>query len=79
MAGIGRGCPHQNFGQTSCIRGGRIDSSCCVDSHFHQACHYKPNINGVVCCKLPSKYLLSRGMFEGGGWMDLSNLSFDNL
>lgn len=55
MAGIGRGCPHQNFGQTSCIRGGRIDSSCCVDSHFQQACHYKPNIHGVVCCKLPSK------------------------
>ncbi|XP_071168481.1 uncharacterized protein [Mytilus edulis] len=55
MAGIGRGCPHQNFGQTSCIRGGRIDSSCCVDSHFQQACHYKPNIHGVVCCKLPSR------------------------
>ncbi|KAK3590143.1 hypothetical protein CHS0354_041195 [Potamilus streckersoni] len=55
MAGIGRGCPHQNWGQTSCITGGRIDASCCVDSHFHRACHQQPGIDGVMCCKMPAE------------------------
>ncbi|CAG5131589.1 unnamed protein product, partial [Candidula unifasciata] len=56
MAGVGQSCPHQSEGQTSCISGGRMDASCCVDSHFHTACHFKPGlINGVVCCRLPAK------------------------
>ncbi|KAK3094428.1 hypothetical protein FSP39_001668 [Pinctada imbricata] len=55
LAGIGRGCPHQNYGQTSCISGGRIDASCCVDAHFQEACHHRPGIiTGVVCCKIPT-------------------------
>ncbi|GFS10709.1 von Willebrand factor D and EGF domain-containing protein [Elysia marginata] len=54
MAGIGQGCAHQYKDHTSCISGGRIDASCCVDSHFHRACHFKPGlISGVVCCRLP--------------------------
>ncbi|KAK6185279.1 hypothetical protein SNE40_007547 [Patella caerulea] len=56
MAGIGQGCTHQNIGQTSCIPGGRIDASCCVDSHFHRACQHQPGLtNGVFCCKMPVK------------------------
>ncbi|XP_072177676.1 uncharacterized protein [Diadema setosum] len=54
LGGIGRNCPHQNKGQTSCIGSGRIDASCCLDSHFNRACHYRPGLmTGVVCCKLP--------------------------
>lgn len=52
LAGIGKDCPHRNVGQTSCIRGGRIDASCCVDAHFHTACHQTSDITGVVCCKV---------------------------
>lgn len=56
MAGLGRDCPHKNFGQTSCLLEGRIDSSCCVDSLPGQACHYRPNITtGVLCCRYESK------------------------
>ncbi|XP_069139539.1 uncharacterized protein [Argopecten irradians] len=51
LAGIGVGCPHQNFGHTSCISGGRIDASCCVDAHFNKACHYQPTMSGVLCCR----------------------------
>ncbi|OWF50963.1 Titin [Mizuhopecten yessoensis] len=56
LAGIGIGCPHQNFGQTSCISGGRIDASCCVDAHFKTACHYRPTMSGVLCCRKPSEF-----------------------
>nr|XP_022288617.1 hemicentin-1-like [Crassostrea virginica]XP_022288618.1 hemicentin-1-like [Crassostrea virginica] len=52
LAGIGRDCPHKYVGQTSCISGGRIDASCCVDAHFHTACHQTRDITGVVCCKV---------------------------
>lgn len=52
LAGIGKDCPHRNVGQTSCIRGGRIDASCCVDAYFHTACHQTSDITGVVCCKV---------------------------
>ncbi|XP_046542735.1 hemicentin-1-like [Haliotis rubra] len=56
LAGIGRGCAHQNLGQTSCISGGRIDASCCVDAHFHRACQYQPGLaTGILCCKMPVK------------------------
>ncbi|CAL1527352.1 unnamed protein product [Lymnaea stagnalis] len=56
MAGVGQSCPYQAVGQRSCISGGRIDSSCCVDSHFFNACHFKPGLTtGVVCCRLPVK------------------------
>ncbi|GFO02599.1 von Willebrand factor d and egf domain-containing protein [Plakobranchus ocellatus] len=56
MAGIGQSCAHQYRDHTSCITGGRIDASCCVDSHFQKACHFKPGlISGVVCCRLPAK------------------------
>lgn len=53
MAGIGRGCPHQHQGQTSCINGGRIDASCCVDSHIsvNRGCQQQPWIDGVMCCQ----------------------------
>jgi len=52
LAGIGRGCPHQNYGQSSCITGGRIDVSCCVDTRFNQSCSYKPGLTtGVLCCR----------------------------
>ncbi|XP_030842154.1 uncharacterized protein LOC100893885 [Strongylocentrotus purpuratus] len=54
LGGIGKHCPHQNKGQSSCIASGRIDASCCLDSHFDRACHYRPGLmTGVVCCKLP--------------------------
>lgn len=57
LAGIGRGCPHQNHGQTSCISGGRIDASCCVDSHqsLHRACEQQPGIDGVMCCRMSAR------------------------
>ncbi|XP_059173767.1 neurogenic locus notch homolog protein 1-like [Physella acuta] len=56
LAGIGYQCPHQTAGQSSCITGGRIDSSCCTDSHFNTACHFKPGVmTGVICCRLPAK------------------------
>ena len=56
MAGVGRGCPHQSFGQKSCISGGQIDVSCCIDTHFNRACQYRPGLaTGVLCCKLPGK------------------------
>ncbi|KAK0070197.1 neurogenic locus notch protein 1-like isoform X1 [Biomphalaria pfeifferi] len=56
MAGIGQDCPHKAIGQKSCISGGRIDASCCVDSHFYSACHYQPGVTtGVACCRLPAK------------------------
>lgn len=65
LAGIGRGCPHQNFGQTSCISGGRIDASCCVDSHFKRGCHYQPGIiNGVLCCRMPGMSLFNLIFFN---------------
>ncbi|XP_038070819.1 uncharacterized protein LOC119739807 [Patiria miniata] len=52
MGGVGRGCPHQNPGQTSCLGNGRIDASCCMDSHYGQACAYRPGITtGVLCCR----------------------------
>lgn len=57
LAGIGRGCPHQNKGQTSCISGGRIDASCCVDSHIslNRGCMQQSWIDGVMCCKKSGK------------------------
>ncbi|KAH9508545.1 hypothetical protein Btru_051976 [Bulinus truncatus] len=56
MAGIGKNCPHKTVGHKSCISGGRMDASCCVDSHFYTACHYKPGVTtGVACCRLPAK------------------------
>ncbi|CAI9717186.1 hemicentin-1-like [Octopus vulgaris] len=56
LAGVGKDCPHQNQGLTSCISGGRIDASCCVDSHFKHACHFKLGIaSGVLCCRLPAR------------------------
>lgn len=59
MAGIGQACAHKSLGQTSCISGGRIDASCCVDSHFHTACHFKPGLmTGVICCRLPGIKIL---------------------
>lgn len=62
LGGIGQHCPHQNFGQTSCIQGGRIDASCCVDAHFHTACHQTNDITGVVCCKVKGQkpHILAR-------------------
>ncbi|XP_070539758.1 uncharacterized protein [Ptychodera flava] len=52
MAGIGKGCPHQNFGQNSCLANGRIDASCCIDSVTREACTFIPGvISGVLCCK----------------------------
>uniref|UniRef100_T1JH60 Ig-like domain-containing protein n=1 Tax=Strigamia maritima TaxID=126957 RepID=T1JH60_STRMM len=63
LAGIGRGCPHQNPGQSSCITGGRIDVSCCVDTRLGNACSYRPGLaSGVVCCKdqdFPPKLILT--------------------
>lgn len=51
MAGIGR-CPHQNFGQSSCLLEGRIDASCCVDSLTDRACKFQPGItDGILCCR----------------------------
>ncbi|KAK7483221.1 hypothetical protein BaRGS_00025514 [Batillaria attramentaria] len=56
LAGVGQGCAHQHRGQKSCISGGRIDSSCCVDSHFHRACSYQPQLmTGALCCRMPVK------------------------
>ncbi|XP_041370878.1 hemicentin-1-like [Gigantopelta aegis] len=56
LAGLGHGCSNIHQGQTSCISGGRIDASCCVDAHFHRACQYQPGIaTGVLCCKMPVK------------------------
>ncbi|KAL5021870.1 hypothetical protein ScPMuIL_001025 [Solemya velum] len=56
LAGLGGGCPHKNQGQSSCISGGRIDASCCVDSHFQKACQYHPGIaDGILCCKMPTR------------------------
>jgi hypothetical protein len=53
LAGMGRGCPHQHKGQTSCINGGRIDASCCVDSHIslNRGCQQQSWIDGVMCCR----------------------------
>ncbi|XP_022086576.1 uncharacterized protein LOC110977079 isoform X2 [Acanthaster planci] len=54
MGGVGRGCPHQNPGQTSCLGKGRIDASCCMDAldGGGAACSYRPGITtGVLCCK----------------------------
>jgi len=50
---MGRGCPHQQQSLTSCISGGRIDASCCVDSHesLNKACQQQSWIDGVMCCK----------------------------
>ncbi len=63
MAGVGRGCPHQSFGQKSCITGGRVDASCCVDSHFGRACQFRPGLaTGVLCCKIP-------GQWQSAGWV----------
>lgn len=55
---MGRECPHQNKGQSSCISGGRIDASCCVDSHIslNQGCRQRPWIDGVLCCKQSGKF-----------------------
>ncbi|XP_064630030.1 uncharacterized protein LOC135488959 [Lineus longissimus] len=51
LAAVGRGCPHQNYGQSSCITGGKIDASCCVDTHFNKSCIYQPGLmSGVLCC-----------------------------
>ncbi|XP_033633460.1 uncharacterized protein LOC117295006 [Asterias rubens] len=73
MGGVGRGCPHQNAGQTSCLGKGRIDASCCMDAHYQNACSYRPGITtGVLCCKkserepvihnrLPAEETLSEG------------------
>lgn len=56
LAGVGKSCSHQNQGLTSCISGGRIDASCCVDSHFHRACHHQLGMaTGVLCCRLPAR------------------------
>lgn len=57
MAGIGRGCPHQHQGQGSCINGGRIDASCCVDSHIslNRGCQQQSWIDGVMCCRQSAK------------------------
>ncbi|XP_052770328.1 uncharacterized protein LOC128210189 [Mya arenaria] len=57
LAGMGRGCPHQHISQGSCISGGRIDASCCVDSHIsiNTACQQQPWIDGVMCCKQSAK------------------------
>ncbi|KAL8616567.1 hypothetical protein ACOMHN_036599 [Nucella lapillus] len=56
LAGVGAGCSHKHQGQSSCISGGRIDSSCCVDSHFHRAClHHPEYMTGVLCCRMPVK------------------------
>ncbi|KAI0222264.1 hypothetical protein LSAT2_026472 [Lamellibrachia satsuma] len=54
LAGVGRGCPHQSIGQKSCISGGKIDVSCCVDTHFNRACTFRPGLaSGVLCCQNP--------------------------
>ncbi|XP_064602176.1 uncharacterized protein LOC135468071 [Liolophura sinensis] len=56
LAGIGKGCPYKSPGQSSCISGGRMDASCCVDSHFRRACSYLPGLtSGVLCCRNPGK------------------------
>ncbi|XP_033126450.1 neurogenic locus notch homolog protein 1-like isoform X2 [Anneissia japonica] len=55
LGAIGRSCPHQNQGQTSCIGSGRIDASCCVDTYFRRSCSFRPGITGVLCCKKPEK------------------------
>ncbi|XP_076438682.1 uncharacterized protein LOC143277659 [Babylonia areolata] len=56
LAGVGGGCAHQHAGQSSCISGGRIDGSCCVDAHFHRACAFQPHLmTGVLCCRMPVK------------------------
>ncbi|CAH1784934.1 unnamed protein product [Owenia fusiformis] len=53
LAAVGRGCPHQTLGQQSCISGGKIDASCCVDSRLNRACQYRPGVTGILCCKIP--------------------------
>ncbi|KAK7109342.1 uncharacterized protein [Littorina saxatilis] len=56
LAGVGKDCAHQHRGQSSCISGGRIDSSCCVDSHFHRACSFQDHLTtGALCCRMPVK------------------------
>ncbi|KAK2174721.1 hypothetical protein NP493_757g00009 [Ridgeia piscesae] len=56
LAGIGRGCPHQSYGHQSCITGGKIDVSCCVDTHFNRACTFRPGLaSGVLCCQNPGR------------------------
>ncbi|KAH3788483.1 uncharacterized protein LOC127842965 [Dreissena polymorpha] len=57
LAGIGRGCPQQRAGEGSCVSGGRIDASCCVDAHesINWACQQQAWINGVMCCKQSAK------------------------
>ncbi|VDP03194.1 unnamed protein product [Soboliphyme baturini] len=35
-----------------CLRKGRVDASCCVDSMYNKACEFQENvITGVVCCR----------------------------
>ncbi|XP_077866405.1 titin-like, partial [Saccoglossus kowalevskii] len=52
LGGVGKGCPHQNEGQSSCLGRGRIDASCCIDSYLKRACSYIPGVmTGVMCCK----------------------------
>ncbi|XP_071949283.1 uncharacterized protein [Antedon mediterranea] len=55
LGAVGRACPHQNQGQTSCIGSGRIDASCCVDTYFRRSCSFRPGITGVLCCKKPEQ------------------------
>jgi len=53
LAGIGKHCPHINFGQTGCLGEGRIDTSCCVDSvtRPRQPCSFVAGVtSGVLCC-----------------------------
>ncbi|XP_025093186.1 hemicentin-1-like [Pomacea canaliculata] len=56
VAGVGKDCAHQHRGQSSCIAGGRIDASCCVDAHFQRACAFQASLmTGVLCCRMPVK------------------------
>ena len=77
MAGIGRGCPHQNRGQSSCINGGRIDASCCVDSHIslNLACRQQPAITGVLCCKQSGRFVTSAFCFFVHCFQDYFNFT----
>lgn len=51
MAGVGRDCPHVNFGQRGCLSSGKIEASCCVDTLQLNACRHRRGITGVLCCR----------------------------
>lgn len=76
LAGVGGGCAHQSYGQRSCISGGQIAVSCCVDTHFGQACSFRPGLaTGVLCCRLPGNEHSMRNTWTAGWILVFSLLS----